>query len=458
MSVQQFILILRARYKIVLLVLLTTVALTTVVSLLLPKKFTASVALVLDVKSPDPISGQMLPGLIAPGYMATQIEIVQSDRVAQSVVRLLKLDQSPSVRDNWLEATEGKGELTEWLGGVIQRDLDVKPSREANVIHVAFSGSNPEFVTAVANAAAQAYINVSLDLRLSPARQHAAFFDEQTKSARDRLEKAQQALSSYQQKTGIVSVDERLDIETAKLNDRSSQLTVVQGQTTDSQSKRGSDRGELLSDVMQSPLINNLKAEIAKMEARVKESSVNLGQNHPQIERMNSELATLKSKLESETRNITKAIDTTYQVSLQRERQLQVAIDSQKTRVLELNKHRDEINVLKRDLESAQRTFDLMSQRASQSNVESQASLTNISVLNPATIPLKPSKPRVLLNILVSVFLGTLLGVSVALALELIYRRVRSAEDLQQSLKAPLLGSIQSAAALLQTLPVGEPT
>ncbi len=455
MSIQQFILILRARYRMVLLVLAATVALTTVISLLLPKKYTAGVALVLDVKSPDPVSGQMLPGLIAPGYMATQIEIVESDRVAEAVVRLLKLDQSPTVRENWQEATQGRGELVSWLGGIIQRDLDVKPSREGNVIHVVFSGSNPEFVAAVANATAQAYINVSLDLRLSPARQYATFFDEQTKTARDRLEKAERALSLYQQKSGIVSVDERLDMETAKLNDISSQLTAIQGQTTDSQSKRMNEKGDTLVDVMQSPLINNLKTEINRQEARIQESGVNLGRNHPQTERMASELASLRAKLAAETRSIRRSIDTTYQVSRQRERQLQETLATQKTRVLELNRQRDEINIMRRELESAQRAFDILSQRASQTNVESQAILTNISILNQATVPLEPSRPRVLLNVLVSVFLGTLLGVGLALTLELLFRRVRSVEDLRQTFQVPVLGQIHSAAAMLRLADAG---
>ena len=75
-----------------------------------------------------------------------------------------------------------------------------------------------------------------------------------------------------------------------------------------------------------------------------------------------------------------------------------------------LNKQRDELNVLRRDIESAQRAFEIVSQRASQTNIESQTNQTNIAVLNPAIAPPEPSKPRVFLNVLVSVFLGSLLG------------------------------------------------
>ena len=450
MTLQQFLLILRARYKVALLAFLITVATTVAVSLLLPKEYTTGAAIVVDVKSPDAVSGQMLQGLIAPGYMATQIDIINSDRVAKAVVKLLRMDESPAIQAQWQEATEGKGQLLDWLANLLQRKLDVKPSRESNVININYSGADPDFAAAVANAFAKAYIDVNLDLRLAPARQFATFFEEQTKAMRSKLEKAQEALSDYQQKNGITSADERVDFETAKLNETSSQLTGVQGQTTDSQSKRQNAKADTIAEVMQSPLINGLKSDIARLEAKLNESNVNLGKNHPQTHRTETELTTLKNQLDAETRKITSSIETTYQVSKQREGQLQSALAAQKAKVLILNKQRDELNVLRRDIESAQRAFEAVSMRASQTNLESQTNQTNISVLNPASAPSVTSKPRVLLNILVSIFLGTLLGVGLALMLELMNRRVRSADDLAEALNMPVLGSIASAAGMLK--------
>lgn len=455
MTLQQFLLILRARYLVAILAFVVTVTTTVVISLMLPKQFTAGAAMVVDVKSPDPVSGIMLQGMMAPGYMATQIDIINSDRVAKAVVKLLRMESSSVIQGQWQEATQGKGQLIDWLANLLQKNLDVKPSRESNVININYTGTDPDFAAAVANAFAQAYIGVNLDLRLAPARQYAAFFEEQTKAARDKLENAQQALSTYQQENGITSTDERLDFETAKLNETSSQLTGVQGQTTDSQSKRNNAKADTISEVMQSPLINGLKADIARLEAKLTESNINLGKNHPQTLRSESELATLKTQLNAETRKITSSIETTYQVSKQREQQLQGALSNQKAKVLVLNKQRDELNVLRRDVESAQRSFEVVSQRAAQTNIESQANQTNIAVLNPAVPPSNPSKPRVVLNILVSIFLGSLLGVGLALLLELANRRVRSIQDLSDALDIPVLGAISSASGMFKVNTTG---
>jgi chain length determinant protein EpsF len=355
----------------------------------------------------------------------------------------------------WMESTNGRGQLIDWLSALLQKNLDVKPSRESNVVNITYSATDPAFAATVANAFAQAYIDVNLDLRLAPARQYAAFFVEQTKTARDKLEAAQQALSDYLQKNGITSADERLDYETTKLNETSSQLTGVQAQTTDSQSKRQSSKADTVAEVMQNPLINNLKSDIARLEAKLTESGGNLGKNHPQTLRTESELATVRAQLEQETRKVSSSIETTYQISKQREDQLRAALNSQKGRVLILNKQRDELNVLRREVESAQHIFDTMSARASQSNIESQTNQTNIAILNPAIAPTSPSKPRVMLNILVSVFLGMLLGVGLALTLELRKRYVRSPDDLTDALGIPLLGQLSSAARLMKPSTAG---
>lgn len=445
MTLHQFLLILRARYRVALLILLLAVSAALAVSLALPKKYTSQTAVLVDIRSPDPVAGGApVQGTVAPSYMATQVDIIGGDRVAQRVVKMLKLDEDPGAKARWLEATEGRGTLESWLADSLQKRLDVRPARESNVINITYTGSEPEGAAKIANAFAQAYLDINLALKTEPARIYAEWFDEQTKTSRAKLEEAQARLSDYQQKAGIVSTDERVDYETTKLAEISSQLTTVQGDTTDSQSKRGS-RGDTVAEVMQSPLINGLKADVARQEAKVQEVGVRLGENHPERQRAEAELAALKSRLSSETGRINASIETTYRVGKDRERELQGAVGAQKARVLALNKQRDELNVYRRDVESAQRAYEAVSQSASQTRLQSLTNQTNVVRLNVAMPPVSPSSPRLLVNLLIAAFGGTLLGIACALLLELANRRVRSAEDLVQMLGLPVLASISSS-------------
>ena len=87
MNFTQFLLILRARKWVILSILLLTVAVTTAISLLLPKEYTATTTLIIDSKSKDPFSGQLLPSQMFPGYMATQVDVIKSSNVSQKIVR-----------------------------------------------------------------------------------------------------------------------------------------------------------------------------------------------------------------------------------------------------------------------------------------------------------------------------------------------------------------------------------
>lgn len=455
MTLHQFLLILRARYQVVVLVLLVAVAAALAVSLLLPKKYTSQTSVLVDGRAPDPVAGAAVSGLVAPRYMATQVDIIGGDLVAQRVVKMLKLDEGQETKAEWLKATGGRGSMDVWLAESLQSGLQVQPARESNVINIIYKGSDPEKVAVVANAFAQAYLDTNLALKTEPARLYATWFDEQTKASRVKLEEAQSRLSDYQQKAGIVSTDERVDYETAKLGQISTQLTTVQGDTTDSQSKRNA-RGDTVAEVMQSPLINGLKGDIARLEAKVQENNVNLGVNHPLRQRAEAELASLKSRLASESSRISSSIDTAYRVGKDRERELQAAVNAQKTRVLMLNKQRDELNVYRRDVEAAQRAYETVSQSASQTRLQSLSNQTNVVRLNTATTPLNPSSPKMLFNLLIAAFGGTLLGVALAFLLELTNRRVRSTEDLVQMLDLPVLASI-SAGGGARRLPGSRP-
>ena len=136
MNFSQLILILLARKRIILLTLFVTVATTTVVSFLLPKTYTGTASVVVDFKGSDPITGIMLQPTLMPTYMATQLEIIGSHNVALKVVDRLKLDKVPSVIEKFNEATEGKGDIRDWLADNLLKDLDIKPSKEGSVINI----------------------------------------------------------------------------------------------------------------------------------------------------------------------------------------------------------------------------------------------------------------------------------------------------------------------------------
>ncbi|MBI5750784.1 MAG: chain length determinant protein EpsF [Hydrogenophilales bacterium] len=452
MNFTQLLLILKARYRIVLFALLVTVSTTLIVSLLLPQSYNATTTLVVDFKGVDPLSGLMQPAQLMPGYIATQTEIIKSHNVALKVVEALKMTQSPVVREQFAEATGGEGDIRDWLADRMLRALEVQPSRESTLIQVEYKGADPQFAATVANAFAQAYIQTNLELRVEPARLTTTWFDAQIKQLRDNLEQAQAKLSAYQKEQGVVASDERIDVETARLAELSSQFVVAQAQTYDSVSRRNQSH-EALADVMNNPMVQGLKADLARSEIKLSEMESKFGKNHPQYQRLQTEVDTLRGKLDTEIKTATQTVSTTARLSQQRESDFRGALAAQKARVLSTKQKRDEMSVLLRDVENAQQLFDQATRRNGQTRLESQTTHTDIAVLNPAVPPAKPSSPKILLNLMASLVLGGFLGLGLGFLMEMIDRRIRSEQDLVEALDIPVLGVLSGGESKRRRLP-----
>jgi succinoglycan biosynthesis transport protein ExoP len=442
MNLQQLLLIFKARYKIALVTFLVIVLATLAISLIMPSRYTAITSVVVDIRAPDPIAGELLDGPVTPSYLPTQVDIINSDRTANKVVKALSLANNPSVREKWMEDTGGRGQIEPWIAKLMQKGLDVQPSVDSNVITLTYVSADPEFSATAANAFAKAYIDTNIELKVDPAKSYAEWFVGQGKVLRDNLEKAQQRLAAYQQKKGIVVTDDRLDSEMATLNELSSQLTIVEALTAEAQSKQSAASANMLNDVRENALIINLKSEINRQEAKLREAGGNLGQNHPQYKRMQAEIASLKQQLEEETRNISRSFGTRESVSKDQAQNLRNLIAQQKQKILNLKNERDEAAVLLNEVANAQKAYDAVSQRYTQTNLQSQSEQTNVSVLTPANPPLYPSSPLPMLYTLIAAVIGAILGIAMAFTMEMLDRRVRAVDDIEQNLGLPVLAEL----------------
>jgi succinoglycan biosynthesis transport protein ExoP len=442
-SFLQFLSILRARWKVAMLVLMLTVTATVVLSLVLPKKYTAAASIVLDVK-PDPVNGIMMTGMQAPSYVATQVDILSSSQVAQRVVRALRMTENPEVRERWLEATEGQGSFEAWLAGGLQQNLTVKPSRESSVISVSFQANDPKTAALVTNAFIQGYLDTSLDLRVAPAREYTTFFDTRAKELRETFEKAQAKLSTFQREKGILASDERYDVEAARLNELSAQIVAMQALSAESLSRQAQvgRSGDQMSEVLNNSLVSGLKAEAARLQAKLSELESRLGERHPQVVEARANLDSTRQRIAAETQRVAGSVGVNNQIARQREAEIRAAFETQRQKLLKMRETRDELAGLQREVENAQKAYDGVQGRLQQTALESQATRTNVGVLNPATEPALPSSPKLVLNTVLSIVLGSMLAVGAVLLMELIDRRVRRAEDVVELLDLPVIGTM----------------
>jgi chain length determinant protein EpsF len=447
MLFKQILLILRAKHFLLWICAILFGVVAYLISSNLEKRYVATAQILVDLKEPEPLADHaQASAVLTPAYMGTQNDIIRSDRVVRRVVEKLGLTTNPQAISQW-QKSGSLSPIEQYYGEILRGYLEIVPNRNSNVIGLRFTNPDPSFAARAANQFARTYIDTTVELKVDPERDFAVWFTQQTSTERTRLEEAQQALSQFQRDHGFAQTDERTDAVNARLNELNSQLTSIQALKAESSSRAlgASESIDTSPDVLQSSVVLSLRGDIARAEAKLDEMGKEFGPNHPQVQKSRAELASLKDKLETEMRRISDSMKASNSINIDREHQLAAAVAEQRRNMLSRRAERDQLAVLERDVESAQHAYDLVTQRLSQTKLESQVDQTNLILLTEALAPSTPAGPRVGLITLVSTGLGIITGMLLALLTERIRPRIRTVQEISDVLMLPVLANLPKA-------------
>ena len=440
-TVGHLIAVLRGRWKSFAAGLLSLLAIGLVASLTMPKRYTATATVLIDVRSPDPISGAMLHGLISPSYMNTQIDLLQNTAVAKRAVTALRWLDDAEVKQRWLDATGGVGDAESWAATQLAKGMKVAPAKDSNLLEVTYTAPEPAFAARAANAFVKAFVDMTLALRHDPAMRHKQFFDVNTTRLRLELDAAQARLSTFEKEKGITADDRQVDVESARLLELNTQLVAMQSQAADTRSRmqQGASNSDLMQDSLASPLIIGLRADLQRSHTRLKEMLIARGENHPQVIELRESVAELERRITEESSRMSGGVAMSDRVNQQRVGDIRAALERQREKVAVLKASRDQALSLRRDVDNAQKAYEVVAARGSQMGLESQLNQSNVSIVGEASVPIEPSSPRVFVNLAGSAVLGILVGLCVALRRESLDRRIRLEADLTRLVQEPLL-------------------
>jgi polysaccharide biosynthesis transport protein len=443
MSFSQFVAILKARWLVVLSILALALATAIALNMVLPKRYTATTKVMVDVKSPDPVAGIVLPGMLSPTFLATQGDVIKSGRVVEHVIKNLRLDQSQDMQRAWQQATKGAVPFNVWLSDFMLKSLKASPSREANVIEIEYSAETPQGAAVLANAFTDSYLEVTSNLRTEPAKAFGSSFEALAIQLRKRLLDAQAKLTSYQKEAGLMATDERLDVETERLSQISSQVTQLTALVEDARARKNSAQrsgAEVSSEAAGNSVINGIRTDLIAYQAKLGSLQERYGSAHPQVRETTQVIEEFKRRLASEYARTTSTLASTENTLEARLAAAKIEMDSQRDKLIDLREKRSAATLYSRDVDNLQRAYDVVQSRVSQAGMEVQAASTSLAVLEKAQAPSGPSSPKYFLNILMAIFLGSMMAVITALLLELIDRRVRTNQDIPAALHLPVLG------------------
>lgn len=431
---------LRARYRVFLWILGSTVLAAMAASLIMPKSYVAKASILTDGRNEQSLSpGTQVYERERTGYLQTQVDILTSPTTARRVVHDLRLFDDAKALEAYRK-TEQTGRFDDWLAEQLVQSLKVDTT-QSSTIRVSYSADDPALAARVANGFAKAYVDNVLDLRVEPLKKASAWFDDQLKGLRENMAEAERRLTDFQREHGILAADERNDFESIRLTEMATLATrsAPTGQPDAGLASMDAAAAERASQSMQT-----LKSNLALARARLQQLSSQYGSRHPNVIRQSAEVDALSHQLDSERNAVAAGIMRAAEGARQRSRSLKAAMEAQRERVGNLREARTRLAVLTNDFANAQRTYDLAVQRAMASKIDSRAMLPNVQVLSEALPPSSAARPRMLINLALALVIGTLMGLAAVYFMEASDRRLRTIEDMAGDPQLPLLAVLNA--------------
>jgi len=457
MTIATLIEILKGRLRLIIALPLVAAGTALLVSISMPTMYTTKATILLDYHRKaleGELAGEFLPATLQSNYLSTQVGIITSRPVAEGVIKILDLNASPEWKARFEESgsKESVG-IESWLDTTLRDYLQVTTNKDNRLIDVWYRDPRPTTAAEIANAFVASYRQVNKQLSRDPVLATAQSVEDLLVELRNNLAEAEKAVTAYQAKMGIMASDERLDVETRRLNEltQGKMEAAVALQTAESRvnsienmvTKRRAVGS--VSELRENDIIRSLQAQVVQKETELAESATSLGDRHPHMRKLRAELQSLRKKLSVEIGMVESGVRGDYRQAQRLADFAQKAEADQKRKVMELKRLRDGLQPLLRELDGAREAYDRALSMYSEYAMHSNMNQTNVSLLSPAQVPLKPSSPKVVRNVVGAFVAGAMFAVGLVLLLEVFDRRVRKSDEIQDLGAIGYLGELPKA-------------
>jgi succinoglycan biosynthesis transport protein ExoP len=438
LSPKQILAVLWAYRRHILAISLSLLLLSALAIKLLPKTYEATATLMVNTDIRDPLAGKDPTGL-AMGYIPTEIQLMESTEVLLPVIDQLKLT---TVKD-YTKGYRGDGDqasLRDWVKRNLKKGLEISEGMQGSLlINITASAREPFRAAEIANKIADVYTQQQKQRLEDPAVDRAKRYAEQLAELKQKVSVAQDQVAAFRQRTGVIDVSAQKSVESEVLANMEHRMDDAQNQRRAAEVK-GMGNQAVSSGVMSSTVIQNLKKQEADQEVKLAQLTSTLGEHHPKVLELQSQIGATKRALADEMRTYSSSTSEEVVATREFEQKLQAAIEVQRAKVLAIRKLQDEGNKYMLELDSAESVYKRALDGYDQIMFASAGHYNYVNLVSRAVVPLESNKPNKL-KLLILALMGSLFaGFAAPACYELLFnRRIRCNEDLERSFGVPVL-------------------
>ena len=394
-------------------------------------------------------------------FFQTQYGLLRSRSLAERVIESLGLARSNEMLEALgVDAPEGSGTAAAQASRrraaalkAVQENVSVSPVRGSRLVSVGYNNADPTLAARIANGFAENFIQSNLDRKFESSSYARAFLEERIAQTKERLESAERQLVAYATNQQIINVGEPSEgaaSSSATESLTSSNLVALNSALARTRAERVAAeerwRSAVTSDLMtlpevlQNPTIQRLTEQRALLDGEYRQKLSIYQSDYPEMLQIKARIDESDVQIQTIAANIRSSIRSQYEIAANQERSLQAQVNSLTGDVLDLRDRSIQYNILQRELDTTRTLYEGLLQRYKEVGVTGGVTANNISIVDFATPPLKPSKPNLLLNLALSALLGLGLGFLVALVFEALDETLATPDDVEKKLGVQVLG------------------
>ncbi|MBX3560579.1 MAG: polysaccharide biosynthesis tyrosine autokinase [Sphingomonas sp.] len=445
--------------------IVTAIVAATIVILLMTRLYTARATIEIQRESNNIVRVQGVEpetGLADMEFYQTQYGLLQSHALAASVATELRLFDDASFfqmfemreTDTWFEngrvrpGASSRQQRIRKVADQLLRNLSVAPVRLSRLVHVNFTSPDPAFSARVANAWGEHFIRMALERRFAATSYARQFLEQRLDQLRTRLDESERVLVGYAEREGLVNLpaspafgmgERPLVVDDLAALNR--ELTTATADRVQAESRLGAP-GDQVGEALQNQAISGLRQRRAESAAELARLQVQFEPEYPPVVALRQQIEQLDRSIEREENRVRDTLRSNFVASTEREANLTRRVEQLKAGLLDQRRRSIQYNIYQREVDTNRQLYDALLQRYKEIGVAGGVGINNISVVDIAQIPERPSSPRILIYLVLAMALGGVTGFVLALVIEQMDDAISDPSQVHNLFGLPLLGTV----------------
>lgn len=405
----------------------------------------------------NPMAGSS--GLYNPYFLRTQYEIIKSKPILNEVIDRLNLQEV------W--GKDGQKMPKEKAYKYLYTSVTAAQSRDTSLISLQVRRENPKEAMRIANMLAEVYRDQRLELKRKELNRSLDAVRKELENEQFKLSAAEQRVEELREELDITLLNEgagassnvKLRLQKLESDSSAARTDVVVLESRYKELTKMSDEELLAAStyLIQNPSLESMRVEIKNWDVQLSSLLENYGENHPEVRQAMASRDEVMDKLKLELAGIRSGLRTQYIVAKAKYDDLVAELSEVKREDKELQRKIIPFNNAQKELENQRALVTGLKARVTQESIAQKVPRVPVEVVDIAEESSRPVSPNLILNMLLSIFVGLGSGVGLAFFIEYLDTSIKTADDIERWVDLPVLGLIpQNVKPLIEEGPDSE--